>query len=722
VDVAVAVARGHADALMATASLKLLPGVDTNRSQALNEAAISSCNLIRLWKDRRGESLVQKLGGWTKFYPSQMPAIPRQLWPWQDQNHGKHLGIGCSTAADTTLGGPLMILTNGALNTITPIVRLDNVAPEVTTSTVSSTVFITDAGSNINNYTAVFVATHISVGGIIVFGFFLCSGVSPNQFAVNLTNILGNPIFPTANITNGGVVALFTVVLNNSTVQVTLPNHGYSVGDTYPCLVSTTVGVITIYGDYIIQSVTDANNFVIQTGGEATSSTSGYINGGNAQYDFFVGIGPLPPGTGYGVGAYGAGGYGTGISPVEPTGSNMEADDWALDNWGDIFVAVASGIQVSSDTTEPSGSPVFLWNPLAPTPVALALAAGPSANDGCFVAMPQRQIVCWGSTFTGIQDHLLLRWCDINNYNVWIAQPTNQAGSYRIPRGSKIVGCIQAANQALVFTDLAVWSMQYIGQPFVYGFNEIGTGCGLIAPKAAVSMNGIIYWMSQSQFFSMPNGGGVSPMPCSVWDNVFQLMDQSKLSNIRVAPNSRFNEITWYFTSTSSASGENDMYVKYNITMGPDAGWDYGTLGRSAWTNQSVLGPPIGADPTSLYLYQHETSNDADGQSINAFFQTGYFEIGDGQMQTFVDFILPDMIYGMTGQAQNATILITFYVAQYPGDTPLVFGPYTTTQASTYISTRFRGRLVSVKVESNDIGTWWRTGRLRYRWTADGRF
>jgi hypothetical protein len=709
---------------VATASLTLLPGVDTNRSPTLNEAAISSCNLIRLWKDRRGQALIQKRGGWTRYYPSQMPAIPRQIWPWQDQNHNQHLGIGCSTSTTAGVGGPLMVLTSGSLRSITPIVRQDNVPPEVTTNTTSSTVFITDAGSNTNSYTAVFVATHIAVGGIIVFGLYQCTAVGPNQFSVGLADLLGNPVFPTSNEVDAGAVAAFTTTNGSSTVSVNLPNHGYSTGDTYPCLVSTTVGGITLFGDYIVQSVTDSGHFVIQVGTAATSGNTASINGGNAQYDFFIGLGPLPAGTGYGVGGYGVGGYGSGVGPVAPTGSNIDADDWALDNWGDVFVSVASGIQIGSDTTAPIGSPVFLWNPLAPTPVAVALASGPPANDGCFVAMPQRQIVCWGSTFTGIQDHLLLRWCDVNNYNQWIAQPTNQAGSYRIPRGSRIVGCLQAANQALVFTDLAVWSMQYIGQEFVYGFNEIGTGCGLIAPKAAVSLNGTIYWMSQSQFFSMGPGGGATPLDCSVWDNVFQLMDQTKLNNIRVAPNSRFNEVEWYFTSVNSASGENDMYVKYNIVVGQ---WDYGTstalqIGRSAWTNQSVLGPPIGADPVSLYLYQHETSNDADGQPMDAWFQTGWFEVGEGQFQTFVDFILPDMLYGMAGDAQNATVLITFYVAQYPGDTPLVFGPYSTGAASTFISTRFRGRLVSVRVESNDIGSWWRTGNLRYRWMSDGRF
>jgi hypothetical protein len=710
---------------VATSMLKLLPGVDSSRSPVLNQAGISSCNLIRLWPSRTGEALVQKLGGWKPYYPNAMPSIVRQIWPWEDENHNQYLGIGCITSDVSGVGAPLMVLNNGSLNTITPIVRQDNVSPSVTVTTTSSTAFINDTGSNINSYTAVFVTTHIAVDGIVIFGFYQCAGVGPDQFSIQLTDILGNAVFPAQNETNSGTVAEFTTTNNSSVVTVALNNHGYTVGSTYPCLVRTTVGGLTLFGNYLVQSVIDANTFTIQVSNSATSGTSVYINGGNAQYDFYIGIGPLPQGTGYGVGGYGVGGYGTGTTPVEPTGSNITASDWSLDNWGDIFVAVANGLQFGPDATVPIGSPVYLWNPLSATPQALALAAGPAGNDGCLVAMPQRQIVCWGSTFTGIQDHLLLRWCDVNNYNQWIARPTNQAGSYRISKGSRIVGCIQAPNQILVFTDLSVWSMLYIGQPLIYGFNEIGSGCGLIAPKAVANFSGTVFWMSQTQFFSMAPGSAPAPLLCPVWDDIFQLMDLNNVNKIRVAPNSQFNEIAWYFTSINSPNGEPDMYVKFNTLVGasnPGGGWDYGTLGRSAWTNQSVLGPPIGADPVSLFLFQHETSNDANGQAMNSFFRTGWFEIGDGQMQTFVDFILPDAIYGMQGAAQNATILITFYVAQYPGDTPLVFGPYTTMAASTYINTRFRGRLVSIEVSSQDTGTWWRSGGWRYRWVADGRF
>jgi hypothetical protein len=293
---------------------------------------------------------------------------------------------------------------------------------------------------------------------------------------------------------------------------------------------------------------------------------------------------------------------------------------------------------------------------------------------------------------------------------------TNQAGSYRIPKGSRIVGCVQGPQQALVWTDIDAWSMQYIGPPYVYSFNEVGTGCGLIARKAAAAVNGIYYWMGPSQFYTL-GGGGVLPLPCPVWDVVFQNLNQANMTKIRVAVNSRFGEIQWFYPS-ANGTGEVDSYVKYNIYMNE---WDYGSLGRTAWVDQSVLGPPIGADPASLYLYQHETSNDADGVAMLPFLQTGYFTIAEGDFKTFIDWVWPDARYGQWSEAQNATLQISFLCVDYPGDAPQVFGPYSVTQATKYFNTRLRARLIAVKLSSSDLGTWWRIGALRYRFSQDGK-
>ena len=312
---------------------------------------------------------------------------------------------------------------------------------------------------------------------------------------------------------------------------------------------------------------------------------------------------------------------------------------------------------------------------------------------------------------------MLIRWCDVNNYGTWIAQITNQAGSYRIPKGSKIVGCIQGPQQGLVWTDLGLWSMQYVGQPYVYSFNEIGTGCGLISRKAAASINGVVYWMGPSQFFSLTSSG-VQVVTCPVWDVIYQDLDQTNLDKIRVAVNSRFNEITWYYP-TISDGGEVNAYAKYNVGLGV---WDFGTLGRSAWVDQSVLGPPIGADPFSLYIYQHETSTNADGQAMNSWFQTGNFVINEADNKMFVDEVWPDMKWGYYGGSQNATINLTFYVSDYAGQTQTQYGPFALTQNTTFVSPRFRGRLVSIYMGSNDVGSFWRIGNMRYRTQQDGRY
>jgi hypothetical protein len=265
--------------------------------------------------------------------------------------------------------------------------------------------------------------------------------------------------------------------------------------------------------------------------------------------------------------------------------------------------------------------------------------------------------------------------------------------------------------------------MQYAGPPYVYQFNELGTGCGLIGRKAAGSMGGVVYWMGQSQFYRL-SGNGIEPIRCPVWDVIFQDLDTANLDKIRFAANSRFGEVAWYYP-TKSNGGEINAYVKYNTVLDQ---WDFGEnttqnpyVARTAWINESVLGPPIGAG-TNTYLYQHETSTDADGQPMYSSFQTGYFVITEADNKMFVDQVWPDMKWGYYGGTQGANVKLTFYVTDYAGQTPISYGPYNLTQNTTYITPRFRGRLVSIKMESQDIGSFWRLGNTRYRFQPDGKY
>ena len=710
---------------MPHSTLKLIPGVDENRTMTLNEAALSYSNLIRFVPDRQGIGLPQKLGGWTRFFPTAVPgattetgATPRSLAAWEDMNNVKRLAIGCQDTGNSAVGAPLYVLdsTSGVLNTITPQCATHNIAVSVSTMSGSNIVTITDPGSYITSFDSVFIKTHISVGGIILFGFYQCDIINASTYHIYSTDVLGSPVNATSNVTNGGSIAVFNTTNASNIITVTLNGHGFLVGDNYPVLISTTVGGVTIVGNYTVLSVPSANTFTFYASSKATSSTSITINGGNAQYLYYYGYGPLPSGTGFGVGGYGTGGYGSGVAPTAGGGDPIKALDWSLDHWGEILVACPNSVLPSTDPFYPSGGAIYTWSPISNSPTATPIVEAPSSNAGIFVAMPQRQIIAWGSTFNGIQDPLLIRWCDVEDYQVWAAQVINQAGSYRLSKGSRIIGCIQGPQQGLIWTDLAVWSMQYVGQPYIYQFNELGSGCGLIAPKAATSIGSAVFWMGPSQFYMLA-GNGVQPITCPIWDVIFQDLDTNNLQKIRVAPNSQFNEVTWYYP-TKSDGGEINAYVKYNIGLNQ---WDFGSLSRTAWINQSVLGPPIGTSPNGL-IYQHETSPNADGQPMNSSFQTGYFALSEGDMMTYIDQFWPDAKWGTFNGVNNANLQLTFYVANYPGDTPMVYGPYTVTQATQYIVPRFRGRLVSIKVESNDIGSFWRMGAMRYRYQPDGKF
>lgn len=767
---------------MPHANLKLIPGVDQNRTEALNEAAIWESNLIRFVPDRQGQGLPQKLGGWTKFIDAApWNSTVKALHAWSDNSANRHLAIG---TANSVWQSP----NQSAANSISPQYYTTDLSVSVATVTGSADVTVTDTGSNISSYDSVYFMTPISVNGIILSGLYSCkrNPASPaSSYILSASNIIGVPTLATATGT-GGAVPTFTSTVSPSTptITVTFANHGYSVGSTFSVQVSTTVGGVVIYGDYIVTSVPSASTFTIAASSAPNAAATVAMNGGNARAIYYIGQQSLPP-VGYGANGYGYFGYGNNVDssastgrqytgttvstiggvttvtiptlwvniPVgttvrdtatptantftvtastagtnstftftgTPTGTtfnvfqwgfvmpNLDDPDWSLDNWGEYLIA------------SPHMGEIFFWQPAQNDGHLTVIPNAPLINEGFFVAMPERQIVAYGSTFTGFQDPMLVRWCDIGNFTSWVGTVVNQAGSYRIPKGSKIVGGIQGPQQGLLWTDLGLWSMQYVNLPLVYSFNEIASGCGLVGRKAAGTMSGIVYWMSQSQFFRL-SGNGVEPVECPIWDVIFQDIDANYWENVRCAPNSRFGEVSWYYPTIGSG-GVPTKYVKYNTLLNQ---WDYGTLTRTAWIDQSVNGAPIGAGEDYI-IYQHESSStdgtlyNAGTEPMNSWFQTGYFSIQEGDLKTFVDQVWPDMKWGLYDQSQNATVTITFYTADYPGDTPKTYS-YTVTQGTQFVTPRLRARLVSIRVESNDLNSFWRLGNIRYRYQPDGKF
>ena len=695
---------------MPHATIRLKPGVETNNTFSLNEAAYSQSQLIRYLPERNGLGLAQKLGGWVNYFNSSIGSKIRALKGWADLNAINHLGIGAESALD--------VLTNNNLVNITPQISTTNTAPNFSTTSGSTTVTVVDANITASVLDFVNYVTPVSVGGIILSGPYQLYTAAGTTYTI----IASSPA--TATVTSGGDSYAFSTTNGSSIVSGTLNDHGFAVGDTFYVGVATTVGGVTLSGLYTILTVPTVNTFTFSAQNSA-SSTAGpvSINSGNINANFYIAIGPQPTSTGFGVGGFGVGGFGVGSAQPSVPGTPITATDWTLDNFGQNLIAC------------PAGGAIYYWQPNGQLQNAQIIGGnGPLVNSGIFVAMPERQVIAYGSSFNLAPDPLLIRWSDIEDYTVWNATPTNQAGSYRIPTGSKIVAGIQGPQQGLIWTDLDLWAMQYIGAPLVYGFNKIGSNCGAVSRHCVGQMNGGIYWMSQKQFF-MSMGSGPQAIPCPIWDVIFQNINTSYLNKVCCGVNSQFNEVTWYYPSASST--ENDSYVKYNVAL---AQWDYGTLGRTAWIDQSVLGSPIGAGSDN-WLYQHEVGNDAvyNGQTtgMQSSFSTGYFSLNEADNLVFVDQIWPDMKWGTYSGNTNATVYLTINYTNYATDaatspsTSYYSGSpsgqvtsvtFPMTQSTEYISCRIRARFMSFSLSSTDTGTFWRLGGIRYRYQMDGKF
>lgn len=703
-------------------SVTLLPGVDTNRTPAMDEASIIDCDYVRFMSDQRGGSLVQKLGGWTKFFPTPITSIIRALLAWEDTSNHSLLAVGAERE--------LSIIENGVKTDITPQQLISNSSINFTTQAGNPTVEIIDSnGTVVTEFDSVYIMTPVSVGGSILKGAYPVIPTRDVPYFITNVDIFNNPTPVPHSIINGGVVPSFSTTVGSSIVTVNFPNHGLSQGEITSFLVPTVVGGITIYGLYIVDSVSTPDSYTMIANMAATSSQSNYAMNadiltptvGRVQFVYNITNAPVSGFGFYGSGIYGNGIYGIGTVLPPSTGTPIVATDWSLDNFGAILIATPVNDNPASPFFQKGGATYF-WNPTNPQVGPQVITQAPAFSDSMFVAMPQRQVVLLGTEFDGIQDPLLVRWCDIADFTIWIPQIINQAGSYRIPKGSKIVGGLQGPHQGVIWTDIGVWAMQYVNLPNVNEFTEIGSGCGLVGRRARTTMDGNIYWVSQSRFMSL-SGGGVQEIPCPIWDVIFQEIDLEFANNIRMGGNSRFGEIMTFFP-TNGSNGAITKYVKYNTILNV---WDFGTMRRTAWINESIFGPPIAAyaDPLDNMInlvYQHETSMDADGLPILSFFRTGYFALSDGDAKIFLDQVWPDMKWGFFNGPQTTSITIQFSYQDYPGLFPRQSPPFIVNQKTPYVSPRIRTRLMSISVGSSDLGSFWRIGKIRYRSQPDGVF
>jgi hypothetical protein len=736
---------------MPFSTVKLLPGVKAVQTPTLLQANVVASNLIR-WRG----GLPEKYGGWMNFFsnlgvsggPSNqtVPGLVRALCAWADLNLDNHLAAASTTglyALNPTQGGAV------AVSNIAPQYVVSTSGQTFATTSGSPVVTITDPNASINVYSTVQIESHVAIGGIVIFGAFpITTLLSSQQYTITLPFNAATTSVPVS-----GTVATFTTVAGTEQVTVNLPNHGLAVGSTFSLQLPTKVGAngeVTLQGFYPVQQVVNANSFIIYAASVVpTASTVPEGNlGGAPQLVYWVTQSPLSANSGWGVGPWGVGGWGVGEQatplpgstfpppPGTPGFGRISGDDWSLANWGSQLIANATN------------GPLFFWDPTSGVQTAQMIPNAPSNSTGFFIGMPEQQIIAFGASTNGVQDPMLVAFCDNANYNAWTASTSNQAGTYRLTRGSKIVGGIQGPQQAMLWTDVGLWAMAYIGYPDVFGFNEVAQGCGLIGKDAIAVYGPQVFWMSRDAFWMYSNGV-VQRLQCDVWDVVIKNLNNTRNANgdyvyyshIRGAANSGYDEVCWHFPSQASTSGENDSWVKFNPVTGE---WDYslsepqqGMVGKTpiqitAWIDNNIFGHPIssmiaaGVTPASSMIMQHEMGNDANGQPINWMIQTGFFMLSDGEDKVFVDFLLPDFRWRRWQQPQSvsAQVQIILYTAEFPDDPQdqwVAYGPFIVTNANRGVEPRCRGRYFFAEIQGNDLGSFCRLGGIKFRFAPDGR-
>ncbi len=668
----------------------LNPGVDVDKTILLNEASWSRSQFVRFF-----QNMLQKIGGWLRITDTKFIGTCRGIFSWADLVGHTYIAVGTDQRLEAFAGGNLY--------DITPIDNTVNITPDYSTVSGSSIVTVHDVTHGESEGDWINIVNPISVGGLILLGLYQIQSVID---ADNYTIAAASSA--TATVNNGGAAADFNTTNTSSTVTVTLDDHGFSAGQIYTVYVSTTVATVVLFGDYTIVTAPTADTLTIVAAGTANATTSGFENAGNSRIEYLLASGLASAGSqaGWGIVGYGLGPYGIGGTTYTPSVLRQ----WSLDAWGELLVA------------SPTQGALYSWDPTAGTfqNPATIISGSPAQQNGFFIAMPQQQIVSFGATDpnTGDQDPMLVRWCDVADFNNWIATVLNQAGSFRLSRGSRIIGGIQGPQYGLLWTDLALWAMQYIQPPLVYGFNQISSGCGLNSLRAMCILQNNVYWMSnggeQNGSFYVYSGGAVQSIDCPVWDKIFQNMNQEQVDKVCLGASSNFNEFFVFYPSLNG-TGENDSYVKRDNDSGA---WDYGTLIRTAWMDQSVYGNPMGTDTNGL-IQQHEVGYDADGVPLKASATSGWFKINDGSLYLFIERMIPDFI--LTGGAQ---VQITIEMADYPSDTPNIYGPFQVNDATEFIIIRGRGRLARVTIASTDnpvdFGTFWRLGECLYLATPSG--
>ena len=530
-------------------------------------------------------------------------------------------------------------------------------------------------------------------------------------------------ITPTRS-TGTGNITQFGTTNTSSTVTVTDSSHGALIGDfvTIASVGGAVNGIsaANLQGEFEILTVPDANTYTIEAKAAATSTGNASITA-NATYQVNTGAAVSLFGYGWGAGTWSTSTWDTsreGLTGAE--GVLLQSSKWALDDWGEDVLSLQfdGGLFYWDTSSGLSGNLASTTN----------VSGAPTKSRFMLVSGDDRHVICFGTETTigtsSTQDNMFLRWSSQETTNTWTPTATNTAGSFRLTDGNQINTAVRSRGAVMIWTDTALYQMQFIGAPLTFGFKQIGSNCGAVGINAAVDVSGTSFWMSDDSFFLYD--GAVKKIPCTVQDHVFDDINPNAKQDVFCAANSDFNEVMWFYPSANST--QIDKMVAYNYAENL---WYVGTLARSSWADSGVYDNPYAAEFESTdttatistitglkagrtFVYLHETGSNDDGAAMANHIESGDIDIADGDNFMSVSRFIPDF------KNQAGTVDVTLKTRPYPSGTQTSHGSFDVDTSTTKVDTRIRGRQVAVRVSSDAVDDNWRYGTMRLDIKPDG--
>ena len=696
--------------------LQFRPGVNREGTDYSNEGGWYECDKIRF---RSG--FPEKIGGWTRLSNYTYQGVSRSLWNWISLDNTNYLGVGTNLKYYIEKGGYYY--------DVTPIRKTVNPMANNPFATAYSTL-----GANLtataSTITLTSGATFPSSGGVVL--------IDTEQIAYNgkSTNVL-------TGITRGynGTTAAAhtsTTPVYSSTLTVTDPSNGVARNDfvTFSGATGSFGGftAANINAEQQVYGTINPSTYTININGVfSTSSASGGGAAVKAEYQINTGLDVYVAGTGWGAGVWGRGGWG---SAAVGTSVGQQLLLWSNDNFGqDLVIAQRNGA-------------LYYWKDSTGVTTRAKLLSDLSTNAGYagqFVPKKtlevsassiQRFVIAFGANPYDPLDSntafnpMLVRWSDQENPYEWVPSITNQSGEFPLSHGSQIVSYINTRQEILIWTDTALYSMQYLGAPYVWKFEILMDNISVMSPNAMITVNNVTYWMGQGKFYQYT--GRVETLPCSLRQYIFDDINQDQAYQVFSGGNEGYNEVWWFYCS--QGSNIVNKYVIYNYL---DRVWYYGTMSRTTWLDSGTRTYPMAGSYDNRILYHEASVDDVSGLTpvaIDSYVQSSDFDIGDGHNFGFVWRILPDVNFNGSNVNQPSVTMTVkprqnsgtpYGVANNPvvqsNDNFSLRYAYNVQEFDGQVYTRLRGRQMAFRIESNTVGVAWQLGTPRIDIRPDGR-